>query len=144
MTDENSDHAASKITAPAPTTANSLMSGLLLVGLVLILLSIVSNGYLWHLWRQGQIQQARPQFNPELHTLKTQIQALSGDLAQIKNAVELYKAENEAIRDKMKDEIKMLQESQNTYKHQIQKQLQDLQDQSTQSMQNQKRNKITW
>lgn len=86
-----------------------------------------------------------PQPDPELHALKAQVDQLSDDLDAIKKAVELYKAENEAFQI----EMKKWQDRQNTYRNEVEQQLQDYRDQSIQQqqqqqMQNQKRNKVTW
>lgn len=142
MTDQNAN---TLMMAPAPQAANPFIKGLVLASSLLVILSIVSNGYLWHLWRQDQaIQQVLTQPNPELQALKIQVQALSGDLDQVKKTVELYQAANEALQE----DLKQLRESQNVYENQVRQQLQDYREQSVQrqqqQMQNQKRNPVTW
>lgn len=144
MTDQSFDDAP---VAPSPAAAPSLMKGLVLACLVLTILSLVSHGYLWYLWRQDQAIKpvpVAPQPDPEWPALKTQVYQLSGDLEAIKKAVELYKAENEALQV----EMKQWQDRQNAYRNEVEQQLQDYRDQSIQQQQtqdqHQKRNKVTW
>ncbi len=119
---------------------------LAVLGGLLIILSLISNGYLWHLWRQDQaVQQALTQLRPELLELKTQVQTLSSDLDQLKKAVEFYHAAQETLRQ----DLGKLREHQNTYQHSLQQQLQkqqaqSVQQQQQQQQQRQRRNPVTW
>lgn len=144
MTDSLPSHVDStiRIAPAAPVAANPLVKSLALAGGLLIALSLVSNGYLWHLWRQDQaIQRVLAQPNPELLALKAQVQTLSADLDQLKKNLELYQAQQATLREDMKKG----QDSQNAFKHQIQRQLQQDREQSVrQQMPDQRRNPVTW
>ncbi|MDQ5911636.1 MAG: hypothetical protein QG599_3734 [Pseudomonadota bacterium] len=151
MADENPDQADSMRVESAPSAMNPLMIGLIVVCFLLIFLSMGSNAYLWHLWRQDQaVSPLLPQPDPQLQALQVQVQSLSSDLDQVKKTVELYKAVNDAL----KEEMKQLQDSQQTYRNEVQQQLQNYRDQSIQQqrqqpkqpqpLQNQPRNPVTW
>ncbi len=150
MTDENSDQTDAMHVESALGAMNPLMLGLIIVCFMLTLLSMGSNAWLWHLWRQDQATPPPvPQPGPELSALTIQVQVLSSDLEQVKKTVELHKAENDVLRE----EMQQLQDSQQAYRNQIQQQLQKDRDQAIQKqqqlrppqpLQNQPRNPVTW
>ena len=141
LTDPNSDRAKPALVAPAPQTRPGANTVLAVLGGLLIILSLISNGYLWHLWRQDQaVQHALAQLRPELLELKNQVQSLSSDLDQLKKTVESYHTAQEALRQ----DLGKLREQQNTDRHWLQQQLQKQQAQSVQQQRQQQRNPVTW
>jgi len=150
VTEENPDQVDSMRIESAPGAMNPLMVGLIVVCFLLIFLSMGSNAYLWHL--RGQDQAVSPRLtqpDPQLQALQVQVQSLSSDLEQVKKTVEFYKAANDTLRE----EMKQLQGSQQTYRNEVQQQLQNYRDQSTQQrqqpkppqpLQNPPRNPVTW
>ena len=149
--------------APAPKPKSG--RGLAGLALLVALGAGGGSGYLWYLWQQDQtaqasrlaqaIQQAIAQRDPEFQALKAQVQplqalktgldqgradnqalkeqllGLAGDLQPLKNAMELQKGEN----DILKGEMKLLRESHDAHKTNVQQQQVDL-DKKLQEQQN--------
>lgn len=146
---------ARTVPSPAPKSGRGLAS----FALLLALGALGGSGYLWYLWQQERatqtarldtvVKQTTAQINPELQSLKTQLQqiqglkatldqaraenqdikgqtlGLAGDLQPLKNAMELQKGENEIL----KGEIKLLRENHDIQKTEAQKQQQSLETQ---------------
>ncbi len=156
MSDENAAPvvADANTLAPVEPLATSFLSKILLsLSLILALLSSASTAYLWSLWQQDQaMQSARsPPANAEVRVLQDRIAALSSDLEQVKKALDVFKAEDEAILHRMQVDARALYESHNIYKDQIQKQLQSLKESRNPPIQPVKikiekrnRSKVTW
>lgn len=128
--------------------------GLAAFSLLIALGAVGASGYLWYLWQQERaaqtsrldtaVKQALGQVNPQLQSLKTQLQeiqglksavdqartenqdikgqalGLAGDLQPLKNAMELQKGENEIL----KGEMKLLRENHDLQKTEIAKRTQ--------------------
>ena len=98
------------------------------------------------------MQSARlPPANAEVRVLQDRIAALSSDLEQVKKALDVFKAEDEAILHRMQVDARALYESHNIYKDQIQKQLQSLKESRNPptppvkiKIEKRNRSKVTW
>ena len=140
------------VPAPAPIAASSPINVRQWVCLILLALSIGSNAYLWHLWREDrtvvaegvaqssqELQMVQTQAN-DLQQLKTMIDQWNGDLESLRKADENSRIEIEAL----KTEIKRLQDSRAAYEAFVQNQLQTYQAQWVKQIQTQKRHEVNW
>ncbi len=141
---------APTVPVPMPAAASS-PNVLHWVGLLLLGLSLGSNAYLWHLWREDQaVAQAVAQPSPELQALQIQVQ----DLQRLKAMVDQWSSDLESLKkaagngriemETLKAEMKRLQDSRTTYEALVQKQLQTYQEQWTKQIQSQKRHEVNW
>lgn len=139
------------VSAPAPIVASSPINVRQWVCLILLALSIGSNAYLWHLWREDRtVAEVAAQSSQELQMVQTQTHYLQ----QLKTAVDQWNGDLESLRkadensqieiEALKTEIKRLQDSRAAYEVFVQNQLRTYQAQWVKQIQAQKRYEVNW
>ena len=150
---KSSDAELEVATPPAPTTSSWATAGVLALVVLLVILSLMMNGYLWYMLQKVQTTQHAPtQPDPELWTLKTQVQGLSNDLAELRKAIEVQENEQQALRSEWEKAQKEQASAQQQWQAQIEQQYKQLQQRQRQAQpqpqqqpqQQRPSNPVTW